>query len=203
MPTAMTHAVVGLGLGRLFTARRMPRVWFWDMLLILSIGADIDIFAFKLGIPYGAFLGHRGFTHSLLFAGVVSLLVAWLCYRKCGVRVWDLWGLFFVATASHGVLDAFTNGGLGIAFFAPFDNARYFFPWQPIEVSELGLNFFTSGRAWQTLGSELLWVWLPLACVLAPVELFRFLRKPASEQLQQSEMSVDREGEAPAEPESG
>jgi inner membrane protein len=77
VPTALTHAVVGLG--RLFTARKMPRVWFWDMLIVLSIGADIDILAFKFGIPYEAFLGHRGFTHSLLFAAVVSLLAAWVC----------------------------------------------------------------------------------------------------------------------------
>jgi hypothetical protein len=35
---------------------------------------------------------------------------------------------FSFVTASHGMLDAMTDGGLGVAFFAPFDNARYFFP---------------------------------------------------------------------------
>jgi inner membrane protein len=42
---------------------------------------------------------------------------------------------FFLLTASHGILDAFTNGGLVIALFSPFSNERYFFPWTPIEVS--------------------------------------------------------------------
>jgi inner membrane protein len=39
-----------------------------------------------------------------------------------------------VATASHGILDAFTNGGLGVAFFAPFDKTRYFFPVTPMKL---------------------------------------------------------------------
>ena len=44
--------------------------------------------------------------------------------------------IFFAAiTASHGLFDAMTNGGLGVAFFAPLDNARYFLPWRPIPVS--------------------------------------------------------------------
>lgn len=35
----------------------------------------------------------------------------------------------FLCLMSHRILDAFTNGGLEIGFFIPFDNARYFFPW--------------------------------------------------------------------------
>jgi inner membrane protein len=172
----MTHAVVGLALGRLFTARRMPRIWFWDALVILAILPDLDIISFRLGIPYEDILGHRGYTHSLFFALLVSLIAAIICYRHCQVRLWDLWGLFFAATASHGILDAFTNGGWGIAFFAPFDNQRYFFPWQPIEVSQLGYHFFLSSHAWLTLWSEFVWVILPTCGILAFVELVRKVR---------------------------
>ena len=40
-------------------------------------------------------------------------------------------GLYlFLSTASHGVLDALTDGGLGVAFFSPFDQTRYFFPFR-------------------------------------------------------------------------
>jgi len=46
-----------------------------------------------------------------------------------------LFSYFFVVTASRGALDAMTDGGLGIAFFAPFDNRRYFFPFRSIKVS--------------------------------------------------------------------
>ncbi|HEX7809721.1 MAG TPA: metal-dependent hydrolase, partial [Thermoanaerobaculia bacterium] len=49
---------------------------------------------------------------------------------------------------------------LGVAFFSPFSNVRYFFPWRPIRVSPIGPRFF-SARGLATLQSELLWVWLP------------------------------------------
>jgi inner membrane protein len=63
--------------------------------------------------------------------------------------------------ASHGVLDAFTNGGLGIAFLWPWSAHRYFFPIQMIEVSPLGLRPFLSAWGLNVLLSELLWVWIP------------------------------------------
>lgn len=121
---------------------------------------DLDVFAFHLGIPYTNEFGHRGFSHSLLFAGMVALVGA------CGYRALHatftraLWFLF-LATVSHGVLDAFTNGGLGIAFFWPWTGERYFFPFQPIEVSPLSIRHFLSQRGADVLLSELLWVWAP------------------------------------------
>ena len=48
----------------------------------------------------------------------------------------------FLCTMSHALLDALTDGGLGVAFFSPFSNERYFFPWTPIRVSR-----FFSARA--------------------------------------------------------
>src|SRR5437016_8948293 len=72
----------------------------------------------------------------------------------------QFWLYLFLASASHGVLDAFTNGGLGVAFFSPFDATRYFFPCHPIEVSPIGAAFF-SERGLSVLQSEFVWVWLP------------------------------------------
>jgi len=73
------------------------------------------------------------------------IVVSWAFRReaKWFSRAW--WGVlafFFPLTASHGLLDAFTNGGLGIAFLAPLYNERYFIPWTPIEVSAMGLADF-------------------------------------------------------------
>ena len=73
----------------------------------------------------------------------------------------DEWGVDVAITASHGFLDAFTNGGLGVAFFSPFDPTRYFFPWTPIEVSPIGAVRFFSQRGLLVIISELRWVWLP------------------------------------------
>ena len=75
---------------------------------------------------------------------------------------------FFLATASHGLLDALTDGGLGVAFFAPFSDERYFFPWRPIAVSPISVRRFFTGRGLDVLASELVVVWMP-ATVMAVV----------------------------------
>jgi inner membrane protein len=140
----------------------------WIAGVACSMLPDVDTAAFRFGIAYSDMLGHRGLTHSLAFAAVLSIAVVLVVFRSRShserVRI----GLFlFIATASHGVLDAFTNGGLGIAFFAPFSDERFFFPVRPIQVSPIGAAFF-SARGWNVLKSELVWVWLPtLAIALA------------------------------------
>jgi inner membrane protein len=174
MPTIMTHAVVGLGLGRLFTGRPM-RPLFWAVVAVLPVVPDLDVLAFGLGVPYGAPWGHRGLTHSLCFAVLLGLAAAALTWRRLGVPFWDWWGFLSLVAATHGLLDAFTNGGLGVALLAPFDETRYFFPWRPIEVSPIGLGFF-SARGGATLASEVLWVWLPTAAVVLAAEAVRRLR---------------------------
>jgi inner membrane protein len=73
---------------------------------------------------------------------------------------------FFTATASHSVLDAMTNGGLGVAFFSPFSKDRYSLPWRPIRVSPISLHRFFSGRGYAVLQSELLWIWFRQSCLL-------------------------------------
>ena len=85
----------------------------------------------------------------------------------------------FMATVSHGVLDAMTNGGLGIAFFSPFDNVRYFLPWRPIRVSPISVTRFFSGGRYAVLQSELLWIWTP-AFIFATVMLLLKRTKSAS-----------------------
>jgi len=114
-------------------------------------------------------LGHRGFSHSLLFALLVAVLVtvaAFPAVRRFSKHWWALIGWFFAAAASHGVLDAMTDGGYGIAFFSPFNNTRFFFPWRPLEVAPIGVRGFFSRWGWDVLMSELLWIWLPVAFFL-------------------------------------
>jgi inner membrane protein len=174
MPTILTHAAVGLGLGRLFTGRRMP-LSYWQLVALLPVVPDLDVLAFRLGIPYEAALGHRGFSHSLCFALLLALAAAACTYRRLAVPFRDWWGFLFLVAASHGLLDALTDGGLGVAFFAPWDTTRYFFPWRPIRVSALGRHFFGPG-ALATLRSEFVWVWLPTAAVVAVAEGLRTFR---------------------------
>src|ERR1044071_4593542 len=160
MPTILTHAVAALAVGKASAgAKKMP-ARFWLLSALCAILPDADVVGFSLGWR-GSMLGHRGLSHSLFFALTLALLVAWLAFRKRPPfkRGW-LVLYFFAVTASHGLLDALTDGGSGVAFFAPFDDARYFFPWRPIEVSPMGLRFF-SPRGLEVIQSEFLWIWIP------------------------------------------
>ena len=123
MASALSHAVVAMALGKIYRPQPMP--WrFWGLSVLCSLLPDADVIGFALGIDYDDMLGHRGLSHSLVFAFCLGYAVVWGCCRDSArfSRAW--WSLvlyFTVVTASHGVLDALTNGGLGIAFFAPFD----------------------------------------------------------------------------------
>jgi inner membrane protein len=143
----ISHAVAALGLGTVFARPEIPKR-VWAIGAVCSMLPDIDVIGFRFGIRYGDFWGHRGFTHSLLFAGMLATLalVAGFPHALLGLNRGWLWLYFFFATASHGFLDAMTNGGLGVAFFSPFDNTRYFFPWHPIVVSPISLTGFQRAR---------------------------------------------------------
>lgn len=158
MPTIPTHAAVALSLGTLFPRASVPRR-FWVVGAVCAIFPDFDVLGFRLGIRYGDFLGHRGFTHSLMFAALLAF--AGLRCAIEGGRRSVVATYLFLAAASHGVLDAFTNGGLGVALLAPFDNRRVFFPVRPIEVSPIGVAGFFDRGGGAVLANELLWVWLP------------------------------------------
>ncbi|HEX4826531.1 MAG TPA: metal-dependent hydrolase [Candidatus Polarisedimenticolaceae bacterium] len=162
MPTIPTHAAAAVSIGTLFPRRLVPRRW-WIVGAACAIVPDFDVIGFRFGVHYEDILGHRGFTHSLVFAALLSL-VALRTSIEGGQRA-AIWTYLFIAIASHGILDALTNGGLGIALLAPFDDRRIFFPVRPIEVSPIGLTgFFREGGA-AVLASELLWVWLPAVLI--------------------------------------
>ena len=174
LASGFSHAVAALSTGTCFYRPGMPkRVWIAGALC--SVLPDIDVIGFHFGIHYGDFWGHRGFTHSLLFAAILAALVAILGFSRTspGPGLLLIWSYLFLATASHGFLDAMTDGGLGVAFFSPFDNQRYFLPWRPILVSPIGIGRFFSGRGLQVLKSELLWIWLPSALLAATTWFLR------------------------------
>jgi inner membrane protein len=167
MPTIFSHVAVplaiGLGLGAPVISRRLLGFG-----IIASILPDFDVVAFKLGIAYADGFGHRGASHSLLFALLLALC-ACLAAPALGSTRKTSFTFIFLATVSHGLFDMFTNGGLGIGLLWPYSEQRFFMPWQVIEVSPIGTHFF-SPRALPVLMSELLWVWLPmfglfLACI--------------------------------------
>jgi inner membrane protein len=161
VPTVLSHPAVplalGVGLGREAIPRRLLVAG-----LVASVLPDLDVVTFHFGVPYSAELGHRGFSHSLVFAALVALAGA-AAHRALACGFLRALVFLFVSTASHGVLDAFTDGGLGIAFLWPWSAERIFFPpaWRVIEVSPITVSRFLTRRGAAVLASELRWIWLP------------------------------------------
>ena len=174
MASAFTHAAVAGALGAAMSRPGWP-ARFWALGAVCSILPDADVIGVPLGIPFGSVWGHRGLSHSLLFAAALAAVVVALGFRHVpeGVSRARLWVYFFVATASHGVLDALTNGGPGIAFFAPLHDTRYFFPVRPVLVSPLGIRPFFSEWGLRVIESELLWIWLPAIALAALAVIVR------------------------------
>jgi inner membrane protein len=171
MPSAFTHAVFAASLGSMMVPDRKRLVAIGALCAVLP---DADVIAFSFGIPYAHMLGHRGLSHSLAFAACLAVLLTWALARGehelPALRV----SLFcFLAIASHGLLDALTDGGLGIAFFAPFSSERYFFPWRPIAVSPISVRRFFSQRGLAILANEFVTVWMPALGLFAMGILWR------------------------------
>jgi inner membrane protein len=172
VPSVFSHAIVGVCLGACFVRPDTPRA-------LLAVGAacaivpDLDVTGLSLGLGLDHPWGHRGLSHSAAFAaalatGVTAILGKWPQLRLGAGRVW----LYLLsATLSHGLLDAMTNGGRGVAFLAPFSYRRYHFPFRPIEVSPIGMTRFFTERGVAILENELVWVWTP-AVLLAVLALW-------------------------------
>ncbi len=120
--------------------------------MLCAVLPDID----AVGRPFGwgdlAFLGgHRALTHSITFALLLGLTVAAVAFREARwqERRPRIAAYLILATASHGLLDAFAGYGEGVEFLSPFSAARYTAPWRPL----LGLN-------------EIAWIWLPALLII-------------------------------------
>ena len=178
MPSIIGHTIIAATAAAL--PKRASRNQFWVLAILCVISScipDLDVISFKLGIPYGHVLGHRGFSHSILFGIIWGFLMTMLYKKLVGVSVsiW-LFIIFSLVTISHGVLDAMTTGGKGIGFFIPFIDDRYFMPWRFIKVSPLSIDRFFSDWGIKVLGSELLYIGIPCAIVLTGKSLIQKVR---------------------------
>ncbi|MEM7412117.1 MAG: metal-dependent hydrolase [Myxococcota bacterium] len=177
MPSAFAHAAIGGALST-WGPRGGPR-WLPWCLPALSAAPDLDVIGFWWGIPYGHPLGHRGLTHSLPFAAAVAgAIYALLRGRPFAGRIAVLCGL---AVASHGLLDTFTNAGLGVGLWIPFDAARHFAEWRPISTSPLSVRAFFSTTGLAIVTNEAFWVGLPATAIaVAGVSFRRRARRDGS-----------------------
>jgi inner membrane protein len=158
MPTVISHPAIPLALAMIGGRKHVP-----GRLLIAaavaSVLPDADAVGFYLGIPYGHTFGHRGFSHSIAFALIIGCGGIILASRLRSTKL-AAFLVLFISAFSHGILDAMTTGGMGVAFFSPFSNQRFFLPWRFIRVSPISIRRFLTLRGWSVLQSEFLWIWL-------------------------------------------
>jgi inner membrane protein len=135
MPSIISHPAIAVAIEMIGGNKRVSGRLFFAA-IIASALPDVDAIGLRLGIPYGNTWGHRGFSHSIVFALIIGLVGILLASRLRAGKI-TAFLVLFICAISHDLLDAMTNGGLGIAFFSPFSNERFFLPWCPIQVAPL------------------------------------------------------------------
>lgn len=159
------HLAVGMAAARWEAARPRPLLGSLGASMVLwsglSLAPDADVIGFRLGVAYADEWGHRGATHSVVFGLAAGLAVA-LAARAAGRPLLRTWLLGAAVVASHGLLDALTDGGLGAALLWPLSQERYFAPVTPLPVAPIG-RAIVSARGFGVMLHELLWftpLWL-------------------------------------------
>jgi inner membrane protein len=169
MASVFGHSIVGFTISKIIDNRNSKLLLI--AAIISTILPDLDVIGFKFGISYMHPLGHRGFTHSILFSFLWALLLMFVLGKK-NKLIWFL--VIFSSTLSHGLLDAMTSGGRGVGFLIPFNNNRFFFPFREIQVSPLGIERFFSEWGFQVIISEIKYIFIPCFIIFG----IRFLIQP-------------------------
>src|ERR1043166_3839289 len=146
MCTIMTHPVVPIALSVLLPVEMISKPLIAAG-AICSIVPDFDVLGFSFGVRYGSMFGHRGFTHSILFALLLAVIVTLTLFDGNSENRLVVFGFLFLSILSHPILDALTNGGSGVGFFAPFSNTRYFFSFRADRGLPDRLWFFIAARS--------------------------------------------------------
>ncbi len=91
---------------------------------------DLDIFVGWLN-PWWTWQYHRHLTHSVLFAPLVAVPLAWIFWRRGDRRHFGLWVLCaYLAVATHPLLDLLTT--YGTKLFVPLSGVRLGLDWVAI-----------------------------------------------------------------------
>ncbi len=163
MPTFLGHLAVALPINATLI-RKESSLKILLVSLFCAVIPDLDFVGFAYGLEYGSLFGHRGFSHSIFFVLLFAYFVTIIFFPRVKTKSKEFYLLlanFFLIGLSHILLDAMTNGGLGVAFFSPFSNHRFFFPWRPIEVSAIMPQYFFALNGWLVLKFEFLYIVLP------------------------------------------
>lgn len=182
MSSLFGHALAGLAISAACTRNRPPRR-VWISAVACAVAPDLDWFMDFFQVSQGASPAHRGLSHSLLAALLIAAAAMLIGFRP-QLRSVRHWTCMLAAAFSHGLLDACTFGGTGVAFLLPFSDTRFVGAWQPIFVSPIPLSGKLLDWLLFSLGTEAVWIGLPAALVcFAPQAMLRLrLRWKRSEE---------------------
>jgi inner membrane protein len=121
---SLTQAVLGAGVAEVTLGRKLGNKALLTGAVIGTI-PDLDVLFTGFYSEADGLLVHRGFSHSLVFALLLSPLLALLLgriFRKTQVSFRKWWLMAFLVLVTHPVLDMLT--GYGTGFFEPLSGAR-------------------------------------------------------------------------------
>lgn len=167
---SLTHLVVGACIGEVFLGRQLGRrALIWGA--IAQSAPDVDVLASLWSDTAENLLAHRGFTHSFLFAALITpffALAADRWHRPHDIPFRRFCWFFAVAIFGHTLLDGLNSYGTG--WFEPFDHRRI-----ALNVLFVADPFFSFGPGVATLVLIFLrrhrrfhrpWAWAGLAWCL-------------------------------------
>lgn len=175
---SVTHIALGACIGELFVGNKVGRkALLWGA--IAQSFPDIDfITAFWMDTT-DELLAHRGFTHSLLFAALLTPVLALLAERWHRPHNISLtkWMVFFgTEILLHIFLDAFN--AYGTAWFEPFSHIRFsfhtLFVAEPLFSIWVGIAFFAllvtrrnqkKRKAWAIFGLSMCFAYILISVV--------------------------------------
>ena len=119
----ITHLALGAVIGEAIGAKQLGKKVLLYGALSQSL-PDVDSLAVLWLNPADNLLAHRGLTHSIMFVGIMSSVLAFVAHRLHGSMSVMKWTIFFgIQLIVHILIDSLN--AYGIAWFEPFSHHRF------------------------------------------------------------------------------
>lgn len=122
---SLTHIVLGAAVGETTLGNKIGnKALIWGA--IAGSFPDFDVMVSPLYEPVKSLFMHRGFSHSIVFAIIVSLAFGWILssiYKSASLKEW-IW-MFLLSMLVHSGIDCFNTYGTGL--LEPFSSNRLAF----------------------------------------------------------------------------
>lgn len=152
MPSPIAHLAVGYAVYRQYEAslpRGQHKIWNFPLQLVavasLSLLPDLDVVPAIIFRDMGKF--HNNFSHSLLFAVPVALLVAGSFHRVYRTGFWRWFLICLLSYDLHVLMDALT-AERGVMMFWPLTPARFASPIKLFYGLQWGLGWISIYHLW-------------------------------------------------------